>query len=98
MVGFTNYTILYPENYTALISAADSYTNSMFSPVILIFIWAVTFLILYGRGNENAIMAAFFMTSICSMFMMVFAGISPVIVLLCIILTAVSMFALPKER
>jgi hypothetical protein len=98
MVAFINYTIVVPQNYTALIAATDSYTNNMFSIILLVFIFGAAFLTLYGRGNENAFMAASVMTTIASLFMMVFSSISPVVPLICIIIAIISIFALPKER
>jgi hypothetical protein len=98
VVSFTNYTYQIPTNYSGLIMAGDSYTGNMLSIMLLVFVFGTVFLTLYGRGNENAFMAACVTTAITSIFMMVFSSISPAIVLICIVISAISIYALPKER
>lgn len=98
MTAYTTYSNLIPGNLTALVVYDQTVTGGLFSPFLLFIIFVTTFLILYGKGNENALVSAATVTTISSI-MLLGVGAMPLIwVFVSIVINLISIFSLPKER
>ena len=98
MTSYTTYANSTPQNFTAILNYNNTVTNGLFAPFMLAIIFVTVFMVLYGKGNENALLGASFITTMSCTLLVGTGFMSPVWFFACGVGLLASTVLLPKER
>lgn len=94
----TNWTFPIPNitGYTSFLTYSNEITNNMFGPILLLIIFMVSFIATSRNGTSPAFSFACFITTLSSIFLAIMSIVSPEVIVLLVLLTAISAFFLYK--